>query len=414
MSDHLSDDQLRALHAGDSRLGEAERHLAECATCRARAWILLDIGVRVESVRRELLAEDLPAHLSYETLERLVGGSAGDAEIELARQHLNDCGICQRELDDLRDFAAELAVASPPSGGAAAQSAIAGPATLVPPGVEPAGIAGRSRGGAGRWLGIAAGVAATLAGSWWVLQVGPRKPRPSVPEAPPATRPAEPAPADESVVLLRDRSGVIRRRADGSLAGLPAGRFASRVAAVLAGGPLPRSSLATALAAEPGQLRGASDADPEVVLQTPVSEVVEDDTPEFGWRGSREQVVHVEVFDETLREVAAGVAQSGSWSPPAPLARGRTYLWQLRVGEGVLTAVHPRPPLPPARFHVLSSAAADEVREALASGSHLAAAVVYSRHGMTAAAIAELRALRELDPDSAVPRRLLAQLDGDT
>jgi hypothetical protein len=63
---------------------------------------------------------ELRRHLSYEQLEAVLEQRTEDEVDDLARQHLSDCDVCQRELADLRTFDAMLSKTEPAQQRAAA------------------------------------------------------------------------------------------------------------------------------------------------------------------------------------------------------------------------------------------------------------------------------------------------------
>jgi hypothetical protein len=141
----------------------------------------------------------------------------------------------------------------------------------------------------------------------------------------------------------------------------------------------------------------------------PLGAIIINDRPAFTWNAIPNARYRVEVFDPSFRGVASsGVLEDTRWTPPAPLPRGGTYLWQVTAltPSGSVTA--PRPPSPEARFVVLDGAHAAALERLARSEARpsLALGVAYAEAGVLDAAARELRAV---DNDEA--RRFLRQLE---
>jgi hypothetical protein len=81
-----------------------DRHLVECEACRHALLDVTPDGSALLSV----MAAERRRHLSYEQLEAALDKRTADDVDDLARQHLSECGVCQRELADLESFDAVL------------------------------------------------------------------------------------------------------------------------------------------------------------------------------------------------------------------------------------------------------------------------------------------------------------------
>ena len=146
------------------------------------------------------------------------------------------------------------------------------------------------------------------------------------------------------------------------------------------------------------------------------------------------------IYDEDFARVAQSPELSSEeWKCDRPLARGKTYTWQVSAltapagsgttpaeGGGASTSpgrggaaatapgaiTVPAAPAPPARFVVLTRQQADELARTREShpDMHLVLAMAYARAGVRDAAERELRALQRDNPDAAIVRTLLASL----
>jgi hypothetical protein len=155
-------------------------------------------------------------------------------------------------------------------------------------------------------------------------------------------------------------------------------------------------------------LRGRTSAGgPEPLA--PLGAVVINDRPAFTWAALPNARYRVEVFDTSFRSVAAsGELDAPRWTPPAPLPRGGTYLWQVTAMTPAGSVTAPRPPSPEARFLVLDASHADALARLERSEPRpsLALGVAYAEAGVLDAAERELRAI-----DNAEARRFLRMLE---
>ena len=137
---------------------------------------------------------------------------------------------------------------------------------------------------------------------------------------------------------------------------------------------------------------------------------MEADRPTFRWSAHPDaRRYEVAVFDQDLRrQLASGPVEGTDWTPAKPLARGRTYLWQVTALAGRERVTAPAPPAPEARFEVASSAVLAEVEHerAQAPTSHLVAALAFVQAGLLDDAEDELRALAADNPGSPEVTRL--------
>lgn len=86
---------------------------------------------------------------------------------------------------------------------------------------------------------------------------------------------------------------------------------------------------------------------------TPLGAVVTSDRPTFTWSAVPGARYRVEVFDTSFRPVAASdIVTVPQWTPPRPLPRGATYVWQVTAITPAGSITAPRPPAPEARFMI--------------------------------------------------------------
>ncbi len=347
MSEHLSNEMITALRDGRVPRGEIRaslRHIAECGRCRE----LAGAGDEAELVFSALDQPDDERHLDAdEELFPFVDGTADEATRELVLSHVETCGMCRRELEDLRALHAETQ---------------------------------RGHTGRLRKLALVAGIILVTGalGVWFAVRP---KPEP-LPVPPPIV---EQTPAPQPVRDKREE------------------RWKQLVDASLARGSLPVSSVVATIALPQHTLRGEGEGDRAAL--TPMGVVIESRRPRFSWKDGRGATYVVTVYEGENEIANSGAIDRPQWQPLAPLRRGRAYLWQVRVQRGDEVSILPSPPAPQALFHILDDAAVSELAAARAAhpDDHLLLAVLSANHGLVDDAKRHLAHLRN-DPNSTVRR----------
>lgn len=430
-------------------------HADACEECRARLAGAAGLDDAFAKVREEFGHDEGPGHLPYDQLTAFVDGSLDVVTQEIAESHLAVCAECAGDAEDLRRYqTVAVAVAAPAepalSGGSPAKASDAWRLrlsslrlTLSRTSFVPAAAAAALLVAAlfGIWAASRRSVAPVPAP---VARMNPVESPATSPtptslarnverqDEPVAVlsphRPPRPTPqsfaispgAEATHVALNDGGGQVAFDARGGLRGLealsPEARGAvsrsletrrvvtPRVLDDLAGGA--NGVLMSGATNAGGQAGSSFD------LVAPVGRVVREDRPVLRWRPLAGAVSYrASLVDSNFGVVAESMStEATEWTLPAPLARGRTYYWQVTAtlagGGEVMT---PRTPAPRARFRVLEQTAADELRrlEETAPESHLARGVLYARAGLVAEAEAEFRKLVALNPRSQVARQLL-------
>jgi hypothetical protein len=338
-------------------------------------------------------------HVDEVTLSSLVDGSASKAVRQASEVHLAHCSLCRADLEDLRSFAAGL-----PVHGLAAMPPSAHP--RIAWWRRPVAIAALA---AGVILAVAAAV------SYWLTP--PRRGDTAEANARAAVT-ERPDHGSAVRAVLQDVDGPLALRDDGAIDGLPgvSGDVRASVARTLSAGELDVPQDVRALSAHRGTLLG--DAPPSqsgFTVVAPLGTAVSADRPLFEW-GPYEGAsgYRVSVADDRFNIVArSGVITVRQWRPERPLPRGATYIWQVEALHGSTTTRAPAPPLAEARFMILSQAALEHLDRTLQASprSHLARATVSARFGLIDDAMRDLRALRALNPRSAVAARLVDRLE---
>ena len=282
--------------------------------------------------------------------------------------------------------------------------------------------------GASAWPFAAVAAAAVLLVAWGVMlliqkpDLGGRVAGPSAGEvvsnstpAPPAQPSPSPAPTlmPAALLALNDGGRSVTLDADGNLTGLESLSAPERekVKKVLTAR---RVEAPAGLPAKQETLLGGGREGRPFNLVSPVGTGVLSDRPRFEWRPLAGAADYsVKVFDSDFNPVLSSPPLSGvAWEATAPLARGKTYVWQVTARKDGEEIISPTSPAPEARFKVLGQAAAGELARARQrhSGSPLTLGVLYAEAGLLDEAEREFRKLREANPRSPLARQLLGSV----
>ena len=178
-------------------------------------------------------------------------------------------------------------------------------------------------------------------------------------------------------------------------------------------GTLPAPRGLDALTSGPATLMGA-ETPAAFGPRSPLGTRVSADAPTLRWSAYPGATTYeVAVFDQDLRkQLASGPVAATEWTPAKPLARGRTYLWQVTALAGGRRITAPAPPAPEARFEVAGAEvlATVEARRAQAAASHLVAVIALVEAGLLDEAEAEVAALAVDNPGSPEVDRLRESL----
>jgi hypothetical protein len=187
---------------------------------------------------------------------------------------------------------------------------------------------------------------------------------------------------------------------------------ASINAALIAGVAEPPAWLAEA--GRPETLMGGPATAASFQLTAPVQTVTRSDRPEFRWTalpGAESYVVVV--LNAKLSPAAGPATVSGTaWTPPLPLARGASYVWQVTARRGRQSLTVPMPPAPMVRFGVLDQTTAEAIERVLhtAPESHAILGILLAQAGVVAEAEDHLRQVPPTDAHAGVARRTLERL----
>jgi hypothetical protein len=219
------------------------------------------------------------------------------------------------------------------------------------------------------------------------------------------------------IARLSDGAGHLVLDGNGKLSGvdyLPPG-YRQMIGNALSSQRLEKSPLLAGLVRPDAlSMRGGDIQGNKFSVINPVGIVMLSDRPTFRWSpldGATGYVV--EVYDEKINQVIISPQLTDtSWTAPQSLKLGGIYSWEVTAIKGGEEFSSPRLPAPPAKFRILDETLANELvqaRRAYAS-SHLTLALVYTKAGLLDEAEQEFRALQKANPNSTIPRRLLANI----
>jgi hypothetical protein len=250
-------------------------------------------------------------------------------------------------------------------------------------------------------------------------EITQKSPSPTTPVVTPIAPPNPPAEGTGETLLARlsDGAGQVTLDRNGALTGVdnlpPA--YRQMIKGALTNQRLERSPFLSGLP-RPGSLviRGPDNQVNGFSVIEPVGKVTLSDRPTLQWSrldGATSYVV--EIYDDAFKLISTSPQLAGNtWTPPETLKRGDVYSWQVRAVKDGQEFITPRTPAPPAKFRILDQARANELTRArrVYASSHLTLALLYAQAGLLDEAEQEFRELQKANPDSAITRRLLANL----
>ncbi len=440
MSEHLTKTEIEDY--GRQKLSAAELlsvsdHLSACEACRRQvesaldgdaAFFALKSGVFDDAAER-LSSPVGRTHLTFEQTAEYVDGALAGEELQEVKDHLNSCEQCVVAVHDLRAFRDQVAPdldreyrPSPPrlTTGKRWRRFVTALPSLLPK--SPALAFGS----------VLAALLLIVAGwlIWQALQseavktkITKTTPSPTItsgatpvviPSVLPTPTPEVEAPA---VARLNDGEGQLILDRNNKLSGvdhLPP-VYQQLVKEALTNQQLERSPLLAGLTRPGSSLMSGGDTQgARFSVIEPVGKVMISDYPTFRWSrldGATGYVV--EVYDEKFNLVATSPQLTdNSWTAPQSLKPGEIYSWQVKAGKDGQEFISPRPPAPQAKFRILDQAKANELVQARRTfaSSHLTLGLLYVQAGLLDEAEREFRALQKANPNSAIVRQLLANV----
>ena len=186
-------------------------------------------------------------------------------------------------------------------------------------------------------------------------------------------------------------------------------------------GTLDKPPILAELNSAPGTLAGSVPTPTALRQTSPVGVVVREDRPALQWTAVKDATgyaVYLQDDEERTpllrQEVVGGTT---TWTPPAPLARGTIYQWQVEALRGSeVLARAPRRPEPEARFQVLDARHEEELAEVerLYPQNALILGTACAQAGLVRAAARQFEELARCYPKSDAARRLHQETMGGT
>jgi hypothetical protein len=420
MSKHLSDEQIRLYRRKEMNareLLEADAHLEFCDECLLKtagrpAFAGFDLA--------DATAEE-SVHLAYRDLEKYVDGNSDRIELEIADAHLQICENCReeaRDLASLRDLIkTDLA--------AAGTSAKAGAAETILERLK--NFFAGSHGPRFGFAALAVLLLLSASGIFWLArrdspaeiagnnapqnENGTDLPRAASPE--PAARPSSVTNPSPSPAIAPENKNTAPADRDGDLSNqTPA--FSPEVRQALLTERLNLPAELAQLKNQSGKLMGGDPEQVPFALAAPVGIIIQSDRPRFAWRALAGATSYsVNVYDTNYGPVAASPPLAETvWQIDRPLARGKTYLWQVTAVKDGQEIKSPVRPAPDARFKILEAQKLSEIAEAKRRfpDSPLVIGILYARAGLLAEAEREFQKEINKNPQSKAARNFLRQV----
>lgn len=434
MSEHLTQTQIEDYGRHKPPAAEllsASRHMRDCEACRLKVERVLDDDEMFYTLKSEVFSASAvtaassaeQAHLTFERTAAYVDEALAGEELQVVTDHLTGCEQCAMAVDDLRAFRNQVMPGldreyRQPTAPATTENRwrrfVADMASLLPR--SPALVVGSAL---AALLMIAAGWLI-----WRAIERNGKNPKiaqttPS-PTTPVVTPVVSPIPTQEGgaamvIAQLNDGVGQVVLDGNGKLSGvdhLPP-VYQQMIKNALSSQRLEKSPLLAGLT-RPDSLwmRGGDNQGNKFSVINPVGIALVSDRPTFRWSSLEGATGYiVEVYDDKLRQIMISPQGADtSWTSSQSLKRGGIYSWQVTAIKGGEEFSSPRPPAPLAKFRILDEARANELVQARRSyaSSHLTLALLYADAGLLDEAEQEFRTLQKANPNSMIPRRLLA------
>jgi hypothetical protein len=217
-------------------------------------------------------------------------------------------------------------------------------------------------------------------------------------------------------VSLKDGDNSVGLDKQGNLVGLGAlsQRDETAIRALLESGQMSKPAVLRQLTGAPIKLMDRSSDGLPFKLIGPVQTAVVEDRPVFEWESLTGAASYtVSVFDENFEMVVKSEPQTGRrWRTPSRLRRGQVYSWEVTGLKDGQEITAPSAPAPRSRFKVLRRTELRELKDAREREprTHLAIGVICARMGLLKEAEAEFGKLANENPDSALARKLAAEV----
>jgi anti-sigma factor RsiW len=431
---HLSEDQIsRYLNRRlePSELLSADSHLSRCDSCHGRLLQSPDIDERAGGAAWAFANATAPdvTHLTFEQLSAFADGRIGDIDREIVESHIDICSGCESELGDLRQLRSVMQISKPTAERSPVRQT--GFRAMVE-NLRPFPAFG--------FLLLMFAMAAIVA---FAISIPLSRENARI-RARLAQLEKEKASLDEKLATVENLQNEVaslrRENNDLRTSGVEQARVSlddggSRIIVDARGNlsgltatPQYEQAIRNALLSErvilPASLRSLRGANgtlmgseqPAFKLIAPIGMVIETDRPTLRWSALPGATSYtVMIYDEALTKVATSPAiTANEWTTTTSLARGKTYVWQVRALKDGEEVVAPAASRSRAKFRVLEQSKLEDIRRARSThgNSHLVMGVVYAEAGLVEDAERELSELAKANPQSTTARKLLASVRG--
>jgi hypothetical protein len=426
MTDHLSTLQVEQLCVSalpEDELAAAAVHTAKCQSCHQR--FVQELRRQRNSVPFTFTLEPKfwfrDDHVDFELLVALADKTLDRETEEIVHIHLQTCETCR---EDVRSFLASREIT-------ASEMEVSYGPTYRAPAVDITGAPWWQRMQSRPVYAVAAIVLAAVlvvigavalnkkSGS---LEAGKHEQAnshieqsPGISSSPEPNVASSPGNVDDSarVAILKDGGGEVTIDKDGRVTGLDEVSDNSRqyIARAALSEHIDPAEVLRRLSGDQSSLRGSDNGNDGLRLLYPVRSVVIEDRPTFRWESiAGTSSYRVYVLDSKQKQVGQSEdlpPNRTRWIAPSRLRRGQVYSWIVTAMVDGKKVVSPSASAPEMKFAVLSAADFEELTRLKKSTSHLALGVFYARAGLLNEAEGEFRSLGELNPQAALPRKLL-------
>ena len=408
--------RYRARSLAPAELLTLDRHVTDCATCRAALALAVNLAAPDE-VKSFVLAEAIAEllHTPIETLRDYLAQRLDAIDRELCESHLEECPTCEAQLTKLRAEFPQQADAFSWHGLLSFNNGFSLPLAWRIAGV--AALSGLLVWGVTRWQ--------RNAGDNRQIATSSPTAIPSLPLSSPITSP----PATELLLAYQDGDRQVTLDQLGNLTGLEDLTDAEQNAlkAALTNGRIERSPLVKEIQDTGNRLMSAPDNTPTPeqswamnstkTLWHPFGVILAEARPAFRWQalaGTEHYVVTISDQAANYREVAVSPEIKGtSWISQQALPRNRLLTWQVTAvsATGEKNSA-PAPEAAEAKFRLLSSAQLNELKRGQQSygQQRLPLALLYARLGLVREAKREMQGLAQANPQVPVFKKLLGEL----
>ena len=424
MTQHLSKSQVERFSVSaltEDEAAAAAVHMADCQDCHERFVAELnhqrgDIPFSFTLDPEFWFRDD---HVDYDLLVGLADETLDQDTQEIIGIHLKTCETCR---EDVRSFLAFRKTSAGEMNVSYARPDYASTQTLVPAAPWWRGLVTRPS------YAIAAVVLLVLALLAGMIalnrRTGPLEANNNGqvnternPDASPSqsSETVSTPPNDDSaqIAKLNDSVGEVTIDKNGRVTGLDNVSENSRqyIARAALSEQIQQPDVLRRLSGQQSGLRGDDNGGKAFRLLYPLRRVVTEDRPTFKWESlsgaTNYRVYILDVKSEQVAQSEELPPTQTEWQAPAPLRRGQIFSWVVTALVDGKEIVSPSASAPEVKFAILSSNDWNELNQLKKSNSHLALGVFYAKVGLVTEAEREFQKLIQLNPQSALPRKLL-------